>query len=128
MRIIVYGTLKKGGALSSYMFDSEYVGKHTVTGFKMYDTGFGYPFIARSGKDDFIQGEEYKIDSLLLRKLDMVEGVHSGLFERVDLMEEKPSRFKKPTYLYISDADDRWGDKAELREVKGGFWKPKQDG
>ena len=122
MKVIVYGTLKKGGLFSGYMEDSEYVKDVVVTGFKMYDSKVGYPFVVESKEDECIQGEEYKIDSETLKKLDIVEGTQSGLYKRLDLRKVK-KKIKEPTYIYVSTLDRMTGFGLKPAEVKGGFWK-----
>ena len=59
-KVIVYGTLKKGGRLHGYMGDSKFIVDVMVTGYKMYDTKSGFPFIVRG--DD----EKYMLETHLL--------------------------------------------------------------
>ena len=122
MKVIVYGTLKKGGKLSSYLDDSEFIIDTVVTGFKMYDSKSGFPFIVKADDDDWICGEKYDVHSGTLRTLDFVESVHSGLYKRIDLREMKP-KLKESIYIYVSTlpAMSSFGVKPE--EIKGGFWK-----
>ena len=56
-KVIVYGTLKKHGRLSTCLRDAKYVKDVIVTGFKMYDTKNGFPFIEVSDKKNTISGE-----------------------------------------------------------------------
>ena len=81
MFVIVYGTLKKRGRLHGYMEGAKYMEDVEVEGYRMYDTGFGYPMVCESAGHSFY-GELYKVDDTILETLDMVEGVRSGLFIR----------------------------------------------
>ena len=38
-KVIVYGTLKKGGRLHVYMRNSKFIVDVAITGYKMYDSG-----------------------------------------------------------------------------------------
>ena len=122
MKVVVYGTLKEGGKLHRYMRDSKFLTDVSVTGFKMYDTGLGYPFILEGGDDeDRIWGEKYEIDHRTLRTLDMIEGIDSGLFKRVDLKDVKGwSDKKESTYIYVGDR--HFKSSGFSREIKSGRW------
>jgi len=127
-KVIVYGTLKKGGRLHGYMRDSKFIVDVVVTGYKMYDTKSGFPFIVRGDDEiDRIWGEKYEVDDETLRILDMVEGTGSGLFRRVDLKDVKSWSDKKDsTYIYVGDTSLEYGKKiygVEPEEIKDGFWK-----
>lgn len=123
MKVIVYGTLKKGGALHGYMEHAEFLTDVAVTGYKMYDSGYGYPFVVKSKKEkDAFWGEKYEVTENALRTLDMVEGVGAGLFKRVDLKDEKKwEESRDSVYLYIGDsiAEHHMDDS---REIKSGMW------
>jgi len=127
-KVIVYGTLKKGGRLHGYMRDSKFIVDVMVTGYKMYDTKSGFPFIEASGKKDTISGELYEVDYMILNTLDFIEGVKThgrggrGLFSRIDLKDIRP-KIKESTYIYVSTIERmRWFG-VEPEEIKDGFWK-----
>jgi len=128
-KVIVYGTLKKHGRLSTCLRDAKYVKDVIVTGFKMYDTKNGFPFIEVSDKKDTISGELYEVDYKILNTLDYIEGVestqekgHRGLFSRIDLKGIRPE-IKESTYIYVSTIERmRWFG-VEPEEIKDGFWK-----
>ena len=123
MKVIVYGTLKKGGRLSSYLDDSEFIIDTVVTGFKMYDSKSGFPFAVKTDEDDdWICGEKYDVHSGTLRTLDIVESVQSGLFKRIDLREMK-QKLKESIYIYVSTLSKMSFFGVEPEEIKGGFWK-----
>ena len=123
MKVIVYGTLKKGGRLSSYLDDSEYIIDTVVTGFKMYDSKSGFPFAVKTDEDDdWIWGEKYDVHSGTLRTLDIVESVQSGLFKRIDLREMKQN-LKEPIYIYVSTLSKMSSFGLEPEEIESGRWK-----
>ena len=120
MKVIVYGTLKKGGRLSSYLRGADFLTDVYVSGFKMYDTGFGYPFIMEGKEGDRIWGEKYEVDERTLETLDMVEGVKYELFKRLDLKDLKP-HVKEPTYIYVSTIE-KMSYEGESQEIESGRW------
>ena len=121
-KVIVYGTLKKGGRLHSYMKDSKFLVDVAVRGYKMYDTGLGYPFVAKGATDrDKVWGEKYEVDNATLKILDMVEGVDFGLFKRVDLKDVKGwSDSRDSVYMYVGDGYLKSSTTSE--EIKSGIW------
>ena len=128
-KVIVYGTLKKHGRLSTCLRDAKYVKDVIVTGFKMYDTKNGFPFIEVSDKKDTISGELYEVDYKILNTLDYIEGVestqekgHRGLFSRIDLKGIRPE-IKESTYIYVSTLERMGWFGVEPEEIKDGFWK-----
>jgi len=121
MKVVVYGTLKKGGRLHRYMGTSKFLIDVAVTGFKMYDTGFGYPFVIEGADEDKVWGEKYEIDDRTLKKLDMIEGIDEGLFKRVDLKDVKGWSDKKDsTYIYVGNSYFLKTDPS--KEIKNGIW------
>ena len=108
--------------------DAKYVKDVIVTGFKMYDTKSGFPFIEVSDKKDTITGELYEVDYTTLDKLDYIEGVEHknmggrGLFARIDLKDTRPE-IKESTYIYVSTLERMGWFGVEPEEIKDGFWK-----
>ena len=127
-KVIVYGTLKKGGRLSTYLKDAKFIEDVIVAGFKMYDTKSGFPFIEVSGKEDTISGELYEVDYTTLETLDYIEGVSKqtgfgvGLFSRIDLKDVRP-KIEESTYIYVSTIETMRWHGAKPEEIKDGFWK-----
>ena len=110
MKVIVYGTLKKGGRLHSYMKDSKF----------LVDVAVRYPFIMEGKEGDRIWGEKYEVDERTLETLDMVEGVKYELFKRLDLKDLKP-HVKEPTYIYVSTIE-KMSYEGESQEIESGRW------
>lgn len=71
--VFVYGTLKKGFRLNSYLGDSKFLGEaHTLEGFAM--RGYSFPYIARKRGGHQVCGEVYRVSEETLLQLDYVEG------------------------------------------------------
>ena len=121
--VIVYGTLKRNGRFSDYLREQKYVKRVNISGFKMYDSGYGFPFVVEGKETDVIYGELYEVNDRVLNILDHVENVESGLYSRINLEETYPS-IKVPTYLYVSKLSHF--DSA-AREIPYGYWSVDND-
>tara|TARA_R100000278_G_C5433514_1_gene151008 strand:+ start:281 stop:664 length:384 start_codon:yes stop_codon:yes gene_type:complete len=126
MNVIVYGTLKKGGRLHSYLENEDYIKDVDLEGFNMYDMNLGFPFIEKATKENKIKGELYKINHTKIKMLDVVEGVPS-LFKRTKLsgFDEKDE-----TYVYTSSRENMKKHLGlngvsifKIKKVPNGFWK-----
>lgn len=88
-RVIVYGTLKRGGWLHRYLEDCKYIGVRDIVGVEVYCNGhFPYACLAPGAKmfentrrfipnpesDKRLIGEVYEVDSETLYMLDCAEG------------------------------------------------------
>ena len=95
MKVMVYGTLKRGHGNHRLLEGCPHVGDTTLTGYDMYSLG-GFPGI-KDG-EGLIEVETYEINPLVLKLLDGLEGYRSGhpqhsMYIRRDLGDE--------TYIYI---------------------------
>ena len=126
MKVIVYGTLKKGGRLHSYLENEDYIRDVNLEGFNMYDMNLGFPFIEKAKKEDKIKGELYKINHTKIKMLDAVEGVPS-LFKRTKLsgFDEEDE-----TYIYTSSRENMKKNLGlsgvslfKIKKVPNGLWK-----
>jgi len=74
MKVAVYGTLRKGGTLSSNMesINAKYLGTYNLKDHAMYNLGW-FPAIVSSEGDEVIV-ESYEIDKAGLNRLDGIEG------------------------------------------------------
>ena len=73
MNVLVYGTLKRGGALNRALSSSTFLGEETTPPeYTMAKLGW-FPGVRREG-DTPIQGEVFEIDDETLQQLDRVEG------------------------------------------------------
>lgn len=86
-KVFVYGTLLQGEIRSPHMSDCKLLKVLGVSG-TLYDTKRGYPAASfDEDSEQTIYGELYVMDNLeqKLKELDQIEGVESGLFNRVVL-------------------------------------------
>ncbi len=105
IRVFVYGTLKRGGENQSFLAGQEFLGNaRTPPGFTLYSLG-DYPGMVRSPEDkEGVTGELWSVDADCLARLDELEGVNEGLYERVTITLAPPhDSLPAETYLYLRD-------------------------
>lgn len=104
IRLFVYGTLKRGHRLHSHLDGQSYLGEgRTLPEFRLLNCGW-YPALVESDKGRSIRGEVWQVDDKTLQRLDEVEDVSSGLYERrvISLLapfDDAPAI----TYVYLQD-------------------------
>ena len=108
-RIFVYGTLKQGGSNHRYLAGQQFLGEgHTTPGYTLYSLG-DYPgMVPAPGDQAGVAGEVWNLDAACLAKLDWLEGVKEGLYERVPIILAAPFN-EQPieTYLYLRSLEGR---------------------
>ena len=107
--IFVYGTLKRGGSNHRQLDGQEFVGTaQTIAGYRLFDLG-DYPgMVAASGDRPGVTGEVWSVDSDSLRRLDALEGVDQGLYQRVPVALQPPFGGRGvETYLYLQSVSGR---------------------
>ncbi|AKJ41052.1 gamma-glutamylcyclotransferase family protein [Pragia fontium] len=67
MRIIVYGSLRRGQGNSHWMTNAQWLGEYRISGYELYDLGH-YPAVIKGEGE--IDCEVYRIDSSILAELD----------------------------------------------------------
>jgi len=93
----------------------------------MYDTGFGYPAVVESDGYSF-HGELYKVSEDILKRLDRVESVESGLFKRkvVSWAAVISKSLAEDAVIYVSgraSVDDFAKFDIRLKQpIDSGFW------
>ncbi|MBI2498246.1 MAG: gamma-glutamylcyclotransferase [Opitutae bacterium] len=108
-RVFVYGTLKRGGGNHSVLAGQQFLGEaRTPPGFTLFSLG-DYPGMVRAPDDkDGVTGELWSVDAACLRRLDELEGVAEGLYERVGVQLAPPFADRPAeTYLYLRDLTGR---------------------
>ena len=106
-RVFVYGTLKRGGANHGWIARQRFVAEAlTQPLYRMFDLG-GYPGMIRSESGIAIVGEVWDVDLAGLAKLDVLEDIDGGEYERV------------PVELQGEFADQRVEGYVYLRSVEG---------
>lgn len=107
-RIFVYGTLKRGGCNHSFLAGQQFLGKASTTpGFTLYSLG-DYPAMVRDTVDaPGVEGELWAIDAACLARLDELEGVTEGLYERVPIPLADPQAAAADSYLFLRGINGR---------------------
>lgn len=82
-RVFVYGTLKRGDCRHAALADQQFLGvARTQPGYRLYDLG-SYPgLVEDESATHCIDGEVYAVTPSCLHRLDTIEGVDEGLYER----------------------------------------------
>jgi len=80
-KIFVYGTLKQGFINNFYLSNSKFICKAKLRDYELYNlVEAGYPFVIK-GKGT-VNGEVYEVSDIVLKKLDELEGIEWGLYEK----------------------------------------------
>jgi len=81
--IFVYGTLKRGDENHHFLAGQKFVGEaRTTPGFRLFEVG-GYPgMVPHAGDRDGVAGEVWSVDAECLARLDELEGLAEGLYQR----------------------------------------------
>jgi gamma-glutamylcyclotransferase (GGCT)/AIG2-like uncharacterized protein YtfP len=107
-RVFVYGTLKRGGSNHPFLAGQRFLGRgRTPPGFTLYALG-GYPGMVRADDDRAgVEGEVWEVDDACLARLDELEGLAEGLYERVGLDLVPSEAGRAQAYLYLRSVDGR---------------------
>jgi gamma-glutamylaminecyclotransferase len=108
-RIFVYGTLKRGGANHGHLSRQRYLGEaRTGPGVTLYSLG-DYPGMVRDPYDtEGVAGELWEVDEKCLARLDDLEGLDEGLYERVRIALQPPHHLEEvESYLYALDVSGK---------------------
>lgn len=114
IRVVVYGTLKKGGALHNNMkfVNAEFVEATKLKGWRMHNMGW-YPAIVHDPENE-VSVEVYEIDKDKLNVLDKVEG-YPALYKRMET---------DLGFVYYMDEDL---DRQTYPVIEDGIWKINKD-
>lgn len=115
-KVMVYGTLKQGGALSPHLASSKFLGTGVLPkGYQLYDMGW-FPGLAEvpEGFDQPIEVEVYEVSSDVLSTLDMVEG-HPSFYLRKLKKVELPGK-EEAAWVYTQTHEEMRGN----RIIEGG--------
>ena len=134
MLIFVYGSLRKGFHNDIYLKDAEFIGNfQTLEKFYMYSyKSYPFPYILRKKLEKCtsepiqIQGEVYKINESILKRLDVLEG-HPDFYKRQEIeVESNTEKLIVESYILENDKIlDEINDGIETLFVliSGGDWK-----
>jgi gamma-glutamylcyclotransferase (GGCT)/AIG2-like uncharacterized protein YtfP len=128
MLVAVYGTLRQGGSNhNKYLSNTEYVGMfESLPIYSLYDVNGFFPGLQEHGNHSVVF-EVFKIDSIDLARLDILEGVKendpsNGLYSRIEIDTPFGKAF---TYIYkrkclstrlIQSGD--WNEYHEINKLK----------
>lgn len=103
-RIFVYGTLKRDRSNHHWLKGQRFIAEaRTQPIYRLYDMG-GYPGMIRDDNGVAVEGEIWEVDSLGLTRLDVLEDIEGGEYERV-LLELEGERVEG--YLFLRDVSGR---------------------
>jgi gamma-glutamylaminecyclotransferase len=116
--VFVYGSLKQGFQLHGIIERCEFIGQYkTRPDFKLVSLG---PFPALLDAKDGIEvtGEVYRVDDDILNYLDVVEGVHRGMYVRKPIDVHDQLGHEITVWAYVAGTAGRHA----YREVPTGVW------
>ena len=105
MLVLVYGTLKRGGKLHHELAGQQFVAvASTLPVYRLYNLGW-YPGLVDAPHDGrSIQGEVWRVDAAGIERLDLVEEVPTGLYERRMVLLEPPFNAEQVmAWFYLGD-------------------------
>lgn len=113
--IFVYGTLMRGECRAHVLRPQTFLGEaRTVAAYRLYDCG-SYPGLIEAQDGLRIHGELWSVDARCIRRLDRIEAVDEGLYERTTVQLDHPSTDQVvQAYLYaqsvkgLRDCGERW--------------------
>jgi gamma-glutamylaminecyclotransferase len=89
-RIFVYGSLKRGFALSHLLNNQQFLGQAvTQPLYRIFDLG-SYPGLVEWPEGISVRGEVYAVTTACLRRLDDAEGVSDGCYARREVLLQTP--------------------------------------
>ena len=103
-RIFVYGTLKHGRENHHWLAGQRFIAEaRTQPLYRLIDMG-GYPGMIRDDNGVAVEGEIWEVDEGGLTRLDTLEDIEGGEYERV-LIELEGDRVEG--YLFLRDVSGR---------------------
>lgn len=120
-RFFVYGTFLRGECRHAVVQGCRFLGERDLQGI-LYDTGYGYPAALFDPQfTSKVSGELYEISAgaerEFLERMDKIEGVDFGLFERREVHQNGDS-----FYVYEAGTELRRQLK-EHQKIGAGYWK-----
>lgn len=117
--IFVYGTLKRDGSRSAALRDQQFIAEvQTLPRYRLYDCG-SYPGLVEADDGLSIHGELWSVNPECVVRLDRIEAVEEGLYERRAVRLLNPhDEADVQTYFYRQSIDglpncgERWSNPA----------------
>lgn len=94
MKVVVYGTLKKGYGNNRLLCNAKYIQEYVIPGYKLYDCGFP---VASPQEDSAVLGELWEIspdDNQTIQWLDRLEA-EGRMYNRIEVEEN--------TFMYVGN-------------------------
>ena len=121
MKLFVYGSLKRGFSNHHFLAGQLFLGEaRTIAPCRMYDCG-GYPAAQRAADGYPILGELWEIDAACAKRIDWLEGVECGLYERATVEVDAAELLHEATiYLYsrsiegLEETGPEWKKAADI--------------
>ncbi len=119
--IFVYGTLMRGNCRHHVLTEQEFLGEaNTKQRYRLFNLGI-YPGLVETAIHGFaIQGELYAVTPECLNKLDQIEAVETGLYERKKIQLQSPwADSDAEGYFFLGDVStctdigSRWSVEVE---------------
>ncbi|MBE2284646.1 MAG: gamma-glutamylcyclotransferase [Prosthecobacter sp.] len=106
--VFVYGTLKRGRENHGWIEKQRFIAEaRTKPIYRLFDLG-GYPGMIRSEPGIAIVGEVWDVDLTGLAKLDVLEDIDGGEYERVPVeLEGEFADQRVEGYLYLRSVEGR---------------------
>ena len=103
--IFVYGTLKRGYRLASFM-DGQFLGEATtVAEYRLFNVG-SFPGLVETSPGVEIVGEVWAVSNECLAVLDEVEAVDEGMYRRSHVHLQPPfNELAVESYFYLKQTD-----------------------
>lgn len=125
--LFIYGTLKRGDCRHSALAGQTFRGEaSTESGYRLYNIG-SYPGLVESPTGLAVEGELWEVDAACLARLDEVEGVAEGLYERRTIRLAEPlgdlnvqSYFFLKNTAGLADCGPCWQPRADASPWDGG--------
>lgn len=112
-KVFIYGTLRKGEVLNTYLGEGKFIGEGELEGYELY-AGFSYPMMIK-GKG-IVTGEIYEVDEKTIGKLDQIESQYDRIKVNVKVNDEL---IPCDAYVYKYEVD-------ELEKIESGDWKKRR--
>ena len=102
-RVFTYGTLMRGHGNNRILRHSKFIGKGVLYRYRLYTLVTAYPGIKphHDKPRECVIGEVYEVNDETLKRLDVLEGIHWGLYRKETVTIYLESGLKTSAYVYV---------------------------